>query len=89
MTQTQAEQFVESSRWQFAKTMPQNPHEYTVRGWHPDQERFEAFVLYVREHGYVEKFGRWAYTYLQIGEWKYWTMGAPVGETVVVNRAKA
>ena len=27
--------YIAKVRWQFAKTMPQWPHEYTVREWRP------------------------------------------------------
>lgn len=31
--------------------MPDQPHEYTIRGETPDEE-FDWFVLHVREHGH-------------------------------------
>lgn len=35
--------------WQFAKTMPQWPHEYTVRDWRPDlADAFFEFVALIR-----------------------------------------
>ena len=75
-------------RWIFAKTMPENPHEYTLRReWASDAD-FVRAVLFIREHGYQNLFeGRW-YTQLDIGEHTYWTMGAPVEETILINRKK-
>jgi hypothetical protein len=31
---------------------------------------------------------RYHHTYLEIDGWDYWTMGAPVEETTVINRAR-
>ena len=79
-------EFIACAPWRFAKTMPHLPHEYTVRGETPDQE-FEWFVRHIREHGYRASFGGRAYTYLQVDGRKYWTMGAPVEDTTIINRA--
>jgi len=83
--------FVTQARWTFAKTMPENPHEYTVRGETPTED-FEAMVTYVREHGYKEHFGEGRsakrYTYLNLDGWRYWTMGWPVSQTTIINRAR-
>ena len=78
--------FIAEAPWRFAKTMPQNPHEYTVRGQTPIED-FEAFVRYIRQHGYKAKYGRTAYVYLNVDRWKYWTMGARVESTIIINRA--
>ena len=81
------EQFIRSAPWRFAKTMPDQPHEYTVRGETPDGE-FNSFVLYIREHGHRAEYGGRFYTYLEVDAWRYWTMGAPVESTTVINRAE-
>ena len=75
-----------AQQWIFAKTMPENPHEYTLRReWASDAD-FVRAVLFIREHGYQNLFeGRW-YTQLDVGEHTYWTMGAPVEETILINR---
>ena len=40
-----ARHYIAQVRWQFAKTMPQWPHEYTVRNWRPELESdFEEFA---------------------------------------------
>jgi hypothetical protein len=67
--------------------MPDQPHEYTVRGETPDEES-DWFVLQIREHGNRARYGGRNYTYLEIDAWRYWTMGAPVAATTIVNRAK-
>jgi hypothetical protein len=90
-------EFVRTSAWIFAKTMPQQPHEYTLRAKAPDERLFMRFVLYIRQVGYEANYGSSTYTYLDIDGWKYWTMGVPLGpigeydskiHTILINRAK-
>ena len=76
--------------WTFAKTMPFAPHEYIVRQKCPlTTEEFEYFVNMQREYGVKERWGKYNHSYLYIDDYKYWTMGAPIEETTVINRAKA
>lgn len=75
--------------WTFAKTMPFAPHEYIVRDKCPlTAEEFEYFVTMQREYGVKERWGKYNNPYLYIDDYKYWTMGAPMEETLVINRAK-
>lgn len=79
--------------WHFAKTMPRNPHWYTRRReWGSDQ-LFVEVVKYMRAHGYVELWPpnpalHWAreYTYLDVDEHQYWTMGDTLDGTILINR---
>ena len=76
--------------WTFAKTMPFAPHEYIVKEKCPlTTDEFEYFVNMQREHGVKEHWGKYNNPYLYIDDYKYWTMGAPIEETTVINRAKA
>ena len=81
------EEFIARAPWRFAKTMPDQPHEYTVRGETLDQH-FDWFVLYIRDHGYKAEYRGRSYIYLGVGAWRYWTMGEPVASTTVINRAQ-
>jgi len=82
-------EFIKTSRWHFAKTMLQWPHEYVVRNWRPDEEPvFERFVMLIRDQGYDAPFLDATYRYLEIDGWKYWTMGEAPDETTIINRAK-
>ena len=75
--------------WTFAKTMPFAPHEYIVKERCPlSAEEFEYFVNMQREHGIRERWGKYNNPYLYVDDYKYWTMGAPLEETTVINRAK-
>jgi hypothetical protein len=44
--------------------------------------------MHVRRHGYRKVYGRATYTYLDIDGWQYWTMGSPLSETILINRAR-
>lgn len=95
LTADDARPFIADVRWQFAKTMPQWPHEYTVREWRPDVEQeFFDFVALIRRDGIVKPWPRDAaspryhHTYLELDGWEYWSMGEPIPETVLINRAR-
>jgi hypothetical protein len=83
---------LEKMPYKFAKTMPQNPHYYTLRKTWPDDELFDAVVIYIREYGQSEYWGtgRWKkkYQYFYWKGFKYWTMGSPINETILINRAE-
>ena len=75
--------------WTFAKTMPFAPHEYIVRGKCPlTDEEFLYFIDMQRRFGITEHWGKYNHSYLYIDDYKYWTMGAPYEETIIMNRAK-
>lgn len=89
-----ARAYIAKVRWQFARTMPLWPHEYTVREWRPDLDvEFEALVTLIRRIGVVKPWPRtsrtpkYHHTYLTLDDFEYWTMGAAVSETTVINRA--
>ena len=80
-------EFVDSAQWTFAKTMPEWPHEYIVRE-RVDEELFVKLVGHIRANGYEGKFYRRSFTYYDDGGLVYWTMGAPVEETIIINRCR-
>ena len=85
----EARAFIEATRWRFAWTQRWHPHEYTVREWHQaagTEPDFEAMVKRIREHGYEDRFGRRTFVYLEVDDWRYWTMGNPIERTTVINR---
>ena len=79
--------FVKEQEWVFAKTMPKWPHEYIVRE-RVDQELFEHLVQHIRKHGYEGRFYQKTLTYYDEGGMTYWTMGAPLEETTIINRCR-
>ena len=79
------ERWARGRHWQFARTMPQNPHEYTHRAW-GHEETFLRIVLHLREHGRQEVYGGDLYTYYVANGFKHWTMGADLMSTILINR---
>jgi hypothetical protein len=67
--------------------MPQWPHEYIVRG-RVDEQLFVRLVCHIRANGYQGKFYRKSITYYDADGMVYWTMGAPLEETIVINRCR-
>ena len=91
----EARTYIESVRWQFAKTMPKWPHEYTVREWRPDlTDTFETFATFIRSEGIVKPWPadsatpRYHHRYLAIDGWDYWIMDGTIEDTEVINRAR-
>ena len=80
-------EFINSAQWTYAKTMPEWPHEYLVRD-RVDSVLFEALVRHIRQHGYEGRFYQRVLTYLVDDGLLYWTMGAPIEETTIINRCK-
>jgi len=79
-------QFIAQETWTFAKTYAMTwPHEYIVRG-RVDETLFVMLVTHIREHGYIGKFYSKTITYFDAGDMTYWTMGAPIEETKIINR---
>ncbi len=79
---------LEDHDWIFAKTMPDNPHEYTLRKRWADQADFDFAVQAIRDLGYRAKFKGRYYTQLDVNDHYYWTMGAPLPSTILINRKK-
>jgi hypothetical protein len=79
--------FIDTCKWTFAKTMPEWPHEYIVRE-NADENLFVQLVNHIRANGYEGNFYRKIITYYDDGEMVYWTMGAPIEETTIINRCK-
>ncbi len=90
MTLKEAEEFTSSCRWQYAKTYPSAPHEYTCLAWNPSAKRqMVDFAYLIRDAGYTERFGNSDYRVLVIDGMKYWTMDEPLENTDLINRTYA
>ena len=82
---TELNDFVNGEKWTYAKTMPKWPHEYIVRK-RVDEALFEKLVKHIRTNGYEGKFYSKNITYYDEDGIVYWTMGAPLEETIIINR---
>lgn len=79
--------FLDNTTWTFAKTMPLWPHEYIVRD-RVDRALFEAVVRHIRQYGFEGRFYQRPITYFAEDGLLYWTMGAPIEETIIINRCR-
>ena len=81
--------FIGAHVWTFAKTRPKNPHEYIVRRRVGDDDSFDAMVRHIRANGVERVWGRQVYIVWYGPDGRhYWTMGWPVAETTIINRAE-
>ena len=80
--------FVDAQVWTFARTMPEWPHWYIVRD-RVDARLFEDLVRHIRAHGREGRFYDKALIYYEEDGLVYWTMGAPIEETTIVNRCRS
>ena len=78
---------LESSRYTYAKTMPDSPHYYTLSEDWDSREFFEWAVEEMRKHEEQRYWRDWKHGYLDINGFQYWTMGATVKKTKLINRA--
>lgn len=81
-------EFIASQKWTFAKTMPQWPHWYVVRGKGPKEDDFARFAQHIRSFGYDEQWHHHNHRYLDIEGHKYWTMGFVYSVTIIINRCE-
>ncbi len=92
MTHALFREFIARNTWIFAKTYAAFcPHEYIVKDHLPEEEKvaFEQIVSFIREKGFDAVFGNLGPNqYYTVDDYYYWTMGAPVEQTIILNRAK-
>ena len=81
-------EFVDRETWTYAKTMPKWPHEYLVRERVGDEGLFVKLIEHIRSRGYEGTFYSRKITYYDEDGLTYWTMGAPVEETIIINRCR-
>lgn len=80
--------FIKGEKWTFAKTYAETwKHEYLVKD-KVDENMFVALVNHIRSHGYLGSFYSKPIKYFDEDGLVYWTMGAPVEETTIINRCK-
>ncbi len=87
MKDKEIQQFIGDHEWVFPKTMPQIPHGYTLKSKAHRDEDFSAFVREIELRGVQRQFGQRSCAYLDLEDWTYGTMGEPVENTTLINRA--
>lgn len=78
---------VNSVRWQYAKTYPNAPHEYTIFDW--DKTKFQMLKYFARlilEKGNIEYYYKKPFKIYVIDEYKYWIMETDAKDTTLINR---
>ena len=78
-------EFINQTKWTYARTMPLWPHEYIVRS-RVDESLFVEMVKHIRAHGYQGFFYKRPITYFDEDGMTYWTMGEPLDKTEIINR---
>ena len=80
-------EFIQSQNWIFAKTYSEKaPHEYCLKKNCQNIDEFNDAVMFIRNNGVKEYFYKKAFIYFYHDGYKYWTMGAPVHQTILINR---
>ena len=81
---------LENAKYKFAKTAStRNPHWYSLSDTWKDRGEFEEVVQFIRNNGKVERFWKVEYMCFHYKGWKWWTMGAPLSETILINKTYA
>lgn len=82
------QEFVEGQQWTFAKTMPEWPHEYIIRGKGNDPDRFDLFQYSCWWHGTLRVWGGYQKAHIywhDKDDMRYWA-GWPIASSRIVNR---
>lgn len=81
---------IEAHHWKFAKSMPKWPHWYTLRENWTSAIPWENVVQFLRDDGKAGWFGsgkkKSPRDYWFFNGHVYWSMGAPLAETILINR---
>lgn len=81
-----AQAFVDSQQWRFAKTMPTIPHWYIVLNQCNDKENFALFAKNIFEKGVNRRWHSIVRKYLDIDKYRYWSMDSTAESTDLINR---
>lgn len=76
--------FIEGNEWVFAKTMPENPHEYVLLRNSSDWVEQLRFLRWLRR-GEVERFLGRSYRGRTVDGWRYWALSP---DDSIVNRRR-
>jgi len=88
MDKSEAIGMLVSLQWTDAKTMPWNPHAWTLKKQYPDQTKWETLVDFIQKNGEPVWFYKKIYHCIFHNGYRYWTMEEPPEITKLMNRAK-
>jgi len=93
MNKEKADRLLKGATFITAKSMPENPHQYSLRETWENDEDFVNVVLFIRANGIEQRFWRKKYIYYYLDGYKYWTMGCPTHNdsktgTILINKKK-
>lgn len=86
LTYAEVEAWLKAQKWITARTSPHNPHSYCLKRNANDPEMFERVATFIREKGLRYSWWGKVYTQLVANRHAHWTMGAPIPETILINR---
>jgi hypothetical protein len=80
--------FIEANTWTYARTRPDNPHEYLLIHKATSWREHLRFLRWLVVHGEVERWvDRKDYPYATVDGWRYWSLWA-VNDEVILNRRR-
>ncbi len=82
---------IASFSWRFAKTMPKNPHWYTVKNKNDKKmsHDYETLYRYIYDNHYLHWFYGKPYKCLRVDDYIYWIMTDDISESIIINRRVA
>ena len=85
--ENRAIRYINRVKWQFAKSMPETPHSYTVVTWDGGLEgEFRWLATMIQKYSIQELWAAGRYSsYLYIKRHKYWIMSKPK-DCILINR---
>ena len=86
-TLEQFKAFIAASRWTYAKTMPQWPHEYVMKR-SDNAADFDEAARFIHRNGFPLNLLAKRQDYLDFDGWCYWAMGDPGGPDDIINRTR-
>ncbi len=81
--------YIAANHWVFARTMPDNPHEYVVIHDSTDPYEHLMFLEWIRSVGDIEHYRGRDYEYVTVDGYRYWAMGPSGPEHTIINRREA
>ena len=77
---------LDKAKYKFAKTMPWNPHYYTLKETWENPDEYQEVIAYILDHGEIRKWGKQKpRPYFDHNGWRYWPMTNKPEESRLLN----